>query len=120
MFFFLMMRRPPRSTLFPYTTLFRSHGWIHALAFFLLIGSMLPSLFALWWRLRQDARWRGYDWYALVTGVLAVGSFFVPLVGFYVFLAGVFTWIAVMALWLWVLGGGWMAGLLAPGARASG
>src|SRR3712207_7319023 len=32
-FFFLMIRRPPRSTLFPYTTLFRSHhfdgdpGW---------------------------------------------------------------------------------------------
>src|ERR1043165_1482135 len=26
MFFFLMIRRPPRSTLFPYTTLFRS-GW---------------------------------------------------------------------------------------------
>src|SRR5687767_15240522 len=24
LFFFLMMRRPPRSTLFPYTTLFRS------------------------------------------------------------------------------------------------
>src|SRR3712207_7050256 len=33
MFFFLMIRRPPRSTLFPYTTLFRSHeadrGGIH-------------------------------------------------------------------------------------------
>src|SRR5258708_13327244 len=29
MFFFLMIRRPPRSTLFPYTTLFRS--WINAL-----------------------------------------------------------------------------------------
>src|SRR3990167_7911031 len=32
MFFFLMIRRPPRSTLFPYTTLFRSvascpDGW---------------------------------------------------------------------------------------------
>src|SRR5260370_38936203 len=27
-FFFLMIRRPPRSTLFPYTTLFRS--WIEA------------------------------------------------------------------------------------------
>src|SRR5206468_12221428 len=33
-FFFLMIRRPPRSTLFPYTTLFRSahrdqpHGWL--------------------------------------------------------------------------------------------
>src|SRR2546430_7564002 len=28
MFFFLMIRRPPRSTLFPYTTLFRSMGLI--------------------------------------------------------------------------------------------
>src|SRR5258708_37262744 len=27
-FFFLMIRRPPRSTLFPYTTLFRSRGKI--------------------------------------------------------------------------------------------
>src|SRR5688572_31505627 len=26
-FFFLLMRRPPRSTLFPYTTLFRSNAW---------------------------------------------------------------------------------------------
>src|SRR5271167_5131849 len=26
-FFFLMIRRPPRSTLFPYTTLFRSAPW---------------------------------------------------------------------------------------------
>src|SRR6266480_63186 len=28
-FFFLMIRRPPRSTLFPYTTLFRSPGHDH-------------------------------------------------------------------------------------------
>src|SRR5437773_11545873 len=27
-FFFLMLRRPPRSTLFPYTTLFRSLAWV--------------------------------------------------------------------------------------------
>src|SRR2546426_8031325 len=27
-FFFLMIRRPPRSTLFPYTTLFRSHDLV--------------------------------------------------------------------------------------------
>src|SRR2546430_3423481 len=27
-FFFLMIRRPPRSTLFPYTTLFRSHAGV--------------------------------------------------------------------------------------------
>src|SRR3712207_8126353 len=34
LFFFLMIRRPPRSTLFPYTTLFRSyarHGYDLAL-----------------------------------------------------------------------------------------
>src|SRR4029434_10184199 len=29
LFFFLMIRRPPRSTLFPYTTLFRSHTHTH-------------------------------------------------------------------------------------------
>src|SRR5260221_6637909 len=28
-FFFLMIRRPPRSTLFPYTTLFRSDSALH-------------------------------------------------------------------------------------------
>src|SRR5436309_9211332 len=32
MFFFLMIRRPPRSTLFPYTTLFRSKAKSHAAA----------------------------------------------------------------------------------------
>src|SRR5476649_909241 len=31
-FFFLMIRRPPRSTLFPYTTLFRSPGSVPAQA----------------------------------------------------------------------------------------
>src|SRR5438034_2008937 len=29
LFFFLMIRRPPRSTLFPYTTLFRSRPGLH-------------------------------------------------------------------------------------------
>src|SRR5438309_8704649 len=39
--FFLMMRRPPRSTLFPYTTLFRS---LVRLAFRLLAaGSLFPA-----------------------------------------------------------------------------
>src|SRR2546426_6024539 len=32
-FFFLMIRRPPRSTLFPYTTLFRSGHPTHAFDF---------------------------------------------------------------------------------------
>src|SRR5258706_1151342 len=31
-FFFLMIRRPPRSTLFPYTTLFRSMEFLEILA----------------------------------------------------------------------------------------
>src|SRR3712207_9110232 len=30
LFFFLMIRRPPRSTLFPYTTLFRSLEFVRA------------------------------------------------------------------------------------------
>src|SRR5690606_41325353 len=33
-FFFLMIRRPPRSTLFPYTTLFRSKVQITNVVFF--------------------------------------------------------------------------------------
>src|SRR5687767_15617580 len=49
LFFFLMIRRPPRSTLFPYTTLFRSRGNRHRSkademqkAYFL---SVFPSVF---------------------------------------------------------------------------
>src|SRR5256885_3106505 len=38
-FFFLMIRRPPRSTLFPYTTLFRSLGCAPALP---ALPRMLP------------------------------------------------------------------------------
>src|SRR5260221_6267042 len=37
-FFFLMIRRPPRSTLFPYTTLFRSKP-IYCLAFQVALSS---------------------------------------------------------------------------------
>src|SRR2546430_2608752 len=41
-FFFLMIRRPPRSTLFPYTTLFRSHG--HCLAKGAAVNRMFAEL----------------------------------------------------------------------------
>src|SRR5438552_17739236 len=37
-FFFLMIRRPPRSTLFPYTTLFRSIVRERAVAPFVAVG----------------------------------------------------------------------------------
>src|SRR2546428_8585743 len=43
-FFFLMIRRPPRSTLFPYTTLFRSR---HVMP----VGSDQPVLIRSWERL---------------------------------------------------------------------
>src|SRR5260370_1248214 len=49
-FFFLMIRRPPRSTLFPYTTLFRSWRTARSAAALTLAGSeptMLCSRFDL-------------------------------------------------------------------------
>src|SRR5256885_9619598 len=45
-FFFLMIRRPPRSTLFPYTTLFRSPAWFALAAYavpLLLLGGLICS-----------------------------------------------------------------------------
>src|SRR2546429_8763792 len=38
-FFFLMIRRPPRSTLFPYTTLFRSQQLLEACQLGILLRS---------------------------------------------------------------------------------
>src|SRR5437764_4839127 len=44
LFFFLMIRRPPRSTLFPYTTLFRS---ILGIALYEIFSGQVPLLLAL-------------------------------------------------------------------------
>src|SRR5438132_10411499 len=41
-----MIRRPPRSTLFPYTTLFRSNSWMHT-----------PTGFSM-----VDGRFYPFDW----------------------------------------------------------
>src|SRR6201987_6267071 len=41
-FFFLMIRRPPRSTLFPYTTLFRSSGARKSSVDRLAVGHLTP------------------------------------------------------------------------------
>ena len=48
--FFLMIRRPPRSTLFPYTTLFRSHPYMTtgktiALTLWIFVGKVMSLLF---------------------------------------------------------------------------
>jgi hypothetical protein len=76
------------------------HGWIHFLAFILLVLALLLSLFFWWWRLMRDPRWRGYDLYTLITAILCVALLFVSAWqwAFYFFLAVILTWIEVMAL----------------------
>src|SRR3712207_7633723 len=61
MSFFLMIRRPPRSTLFPYTTLFRSSETFHDSA---RTGTSLPfwsssTSGSITWR-RSTISWRPY------------------------------------------------------------
>src|SRR5688572_33483190 len=60
-FFFLMIRPPPRSTLFPYTTLFRSWtGIADAAATIAESGRIRPGVtsrsWAIWSRSSQSAR----------------------------------------------------------------
>src|SRR5690349_22149194 len=38
-----MIRRPPRSTLFPYTTLFRSNGAGKTTSFYIIVGLISPD-----------------------------------------------------------------------------
>src|SRR5260221_5213906 len=45
--FFLMIRRPPRSTLFPYTTLFRSSQFIKLVLKKVIVGELLMESFQL-------------------------------------------------------------------------
>src|SRR3712207_8576342 len=62
-FFFLMIRRPPRSTLFPYTTLFRSgpRRWL-PWALFLGAWTLLGVFDATHTGLRQLSRGQPVDW----------------------------------------------------------
>src|SRR3712207_9087162 len=72
-FFFLMIRRPPRSTLFPYTTLFRSFAFVEAFRPLLpyglgfAAGAMAWMVFA---ELLPDARKEAPD--RLIAPVLAL------------------------------------------------
>src|SRR2546427_4339074 len=56
LFFFLMIRRPPRSTLFPYTTLFRSQVNLARLAALLLSCTATPLLAGT-----AEVQWRLYE-----------------------------------------------------------
>ena len=48
------------------------HAWMHVIGFLLFLAALTPSYFFMWWRLRKDPRWAGYDWYTLATGMLVV------------------------------------------------
>src|SRR5256885_15620978 len=49
-----MIRRPPRSTLFPYTTLFRSLGWQHAEQVY---AAKKQCIWAFWHRVIIPVAW---------------------------------------------------------------
>src|SRR5260370_36054124 len=54
-FFFLMIRRPPRSTLFPYTTLFRSNSRLtQARQLSLIVFGAMPSWRSLSFQPRSE------------------------------------------------------------------
>jgi hypothetical protein len=80
------------------------HSMLHLVGFLLLLVALTLAPFALAWRLRSDARWRGFEWYAVITGVLVIlGAIYSPPVGFYVSIITFLVWIEVMAWRLWVL-----------------
>jgi Protein of unknown function (DUF998) len=94
------------------------HGFIHSLAFLLLLLALLPAPFFVWRRLREDPRWQGYGLYSLITGVLLPLLLFLPIlpgqVSFYFFIAAMLMWIEVMALHLRSIATGASAGRVAP------
>src|SRR5262249_62156395 len=53
--FFLMIRRPPRSTLFPYTTLFRSLSSIMVICMLTAIRLLLTFVMSLYLLLRRSS-----------------------------------------------------------------
>src|SRR5260221_9414631 len=55
-FFFLMIRRPPRSTLFPYTTLFRSLSKRFPFGVYYLVEDAVIRIYAVL-DLRRDPAW---------------------------------------------------------------
>src|SRR5688572_31071192 len=58
-FFFLMIRRPPRSTLFPYTTLFRSVHHYQQLKLFMMLSFFNGPQYTrdMSWAIRQALNW---------------------------------------------------------------
>ena len=86
------------------------HGLVHDLSFFVFLLTQTVMYFFLWRRFRKDERWRGYDWYSLAMGVVALPLFvfFTGSLdshdGFYLwFLLVPLAWLEVVAIRLWVV-----------------
>src|SRR6266508_3998960 len=75
-FFFLMIRRPPRSTLFPYTTLFRSRGVNPASGCVPMLLTM-PFLFAFYSMLSQAIELRGAEFAGWIHDLAARDPYYV-------------------------------------------
>lgn len=77
------------------------HGWVHDLAFVLFVLALLPALFFLWRRFRDDASWRGHALYTLVTALLAALLLALPGVAYYLLIVVVLVWIGTTGGRLW-------------------
>jgi len=75
------------------------HGLIHGVAYLLIVFSVLPCFFFLWWRMRADPRWRLHGLWTLLTGTIMAILFLSPWsASFYFLLALMLAWVEVMAL----------------------
>src|SRR3989442_3023325 len=54
LFFFLMIRRPPRSTLFPYTPLFRSRFWLENMVWYHRFNTAEIKAAKRWYQTRSE------------------------------------------------------------------
>jgi uncharacterized membrane protein YidH (DUF202 family) len=77
------------------------HGSVHDAAFVLFVLALVPALFLLWRRMREDTRWRGHARYTLATALIASACLVLPGAAYYLFLAAVLAWFEVTAVKLW-------------------
>src|SRR2546430_15034598 len=97
-----MIRRPPRSTLFPYTTLFRSSAWTLGLARLLQgIGSVFSWAGGLAWLVGSGPRERRGELLGGAMGAAVFGALLGPVLGAVAGVAGIratFVGVAVLGL----------------------
>jgi uncharacterized membrane protein YidH (DUF202 family) len=77
------------------------HGSVHDAAFVLFVLALVPALYLLWRRMREDTRWRGHARYTLATALIASACLVLPGAAYYLFLAAVLAWFEVTAVKLW-------------------